>query len=243
MPATLLQSCLTLCDSMKAAHQAPLSTGLFRQEYWSGLPFPSPFTSLRTCKHGELVTLAAPKGPGNPACLCRHAHRCVRLGDTTFYKNHRLCLIRAVGLWIPEDLKQVHMAPRTEEAARAQAAMAVGQVLLCAGGSGPIKAIIPAKDPEAESLSFKIFKCTLKKRRRKKIEGLFGIPAGLKAPLVSKLGKFQLQSNQKIPKQRRCYFQEIAPKMAYLVNSHPTGLLPKLPSQQTSLLKQLLKKY
>ena len=24
------------------AHQAPLSTGLFRQEYWSGLPFPSP---------------------------------------------------------------------------------------------------------------------------------------------------------------------------------------------------------
>ena len=25
-----------------AAHQAPLSTGLSRQEYWSGLPFPSP---------------------------------------------------------------------------------------------------------------------------------------------------------------------------------------------------------
>ena len=29
----------TLCIS---AHQATLSTGLFRQEYWSGLPFPSP---------------------------------------------------------------------------------------------------------------------------------------------------------------------------------------------------------
>ena len=25
-----------------AAHQAPLSIGLSRQEYWSGLPFPSP---------------------------------------------------------------------------------------------------------------------------------------------------------------------------------------------------------
>ena len=25
-----------------AAHQAPLSTGLSRQESWSGLPFPSP---------------------------------------------------------------------------------------------------------------------------------------------------------------------------------------------------------
>ena len=24
------------------AHQAPLSMGLFRQEYWSGLPFPTP---------------------------------------------------------------------------------------------------------------------------------------------------------------------------------------------------------
>ena len=24
------------------AHQTPLSTGLFRQEYWSGLPFPPP---------------------------------------------------------------------------------------------------------------------------------------------------------------------------------------------------------
>ena len=25
-----------------AAHQAPLSTGFFWQEYWNGLPFPSP---------------------------------------------------------------------------------------------------------------------------------------------------------------------------------------------------------
>ena len=24
------------------AHQAPLSMGCYRQEYWSGLPFPSP---------------------------------------------------------------------------------------------------------------------------------------------------------------------------------------------------------
>ena len=42
MLAKLLQSCLTLCDPMEAAHQAPLSTGFSRQEYWSGLPFPSP---------------------------------------------------------------------------------------------------------------------------------------------------------------------------------------------------------
>ena len=36
------QSCLTLhhpTDCM--VYQAPLSMGFFRQEYWSGLPFPS----------------------------------------------------------------------------------------------------------------------------------------------------------------------------------------------------------
>ena len=31
------KSCLTLCN-----HRAPLSMGFFRQEYWRGLPFPSP---------------------------------------------------------------------------------------------------------------------------------------------------------------------------------------------------------
>ena len=36
------QSCLTLCDLWTVAHQAPPSMGFFRQEYWSGLPFPSP---------------------------------------------------------------------------------------------------------------------------------------------------------------------------------------------------------
>ena len=35
------QSCLTLCDPMDA-HRGPLSMGFSRQEYWSGLPFPSP---------------------------------------------------------------------------------------------------------------------------------------------------------------------------------------------------------
>ena len=40
--AQSLQSCLTLCDPMDAAHQAPLSTGFSRQEYWSGLPCPPP---------------------------------------------------------------------------------------------------------------------------------------------------------------------------------------------------------
>ena len=40
MPAKPLQTCPTLCDPI--AHRAPLSMGCSRQEYWSGLPFPSP---------------------------------------------------------------------------------------------------------------------------------------------------------------------------------------------------------
>ena len=34
--------CLTLVAPWTVAHQAPLSMGFSRQEYWSGLPFPSP---------------------------------------------------------------------------------------------------------------------------------------------------------------------------------------------------------
>ena len=37
------QSCPALCDPMDyIAHQTPLSMEFSRQEYWNGLPFPSP---------------------------------------------------------------------------------------------------------------------------------------------------------------------------------------------------------
>ena len=36
------QLCPTLWDPMTVVHQAPLSIGLSRKEYWSGLPFPPP---------------------------------------------------------------------------------------------------------------------------------------------------------------------------------------------------------
>ena len=46
----LLLSCFSrvwLCETPQtAAHQAPLSTGFSRQEYWSGLPLPSPIYVL-----------------------------------------------------------------------------------------------------------------------------------------------------------------------------------------------------
>ena len=40
--AKSLQSCLTLCDPMDCSLPGSLSMGFSRQEYWSGLPLPSP---------------------------------------------------------------------------------------------------------------------------------------------------------------------------------------------------------
>ena len=38
----IAQSCLTLCDPMDCRPPGSSSMGFSRQEYWSGLPFPSP---------------------------------------------------------------------------------------------------------------------------------------------------------------------------------------------------------
>ena len=38
----MLSCSVVLCNPQTVAHQVPLSTGLSRQEYWSGLPFPTP---------------------------------------------------------------------------------------------------------------------------------------------------------------------------------------------------------
>ena len=41
---SVTQLCPTLCDPMTIAHQAPLSMGFPRKEYWPGLLFPPPGT-------------------------------------------------------------------------------------------------------------------------------------------------------------------------------------------------------
>ena len=45
------QSCLTLCKLWTVAYQAPLSLEFSRQEYWSGLPFPSPGAYIQNLKN------------------------------------------------------------------------------------------------------------------------------------------------------------------------------------------------
>ena len=42
MKVLVAQSCPTLVTPWTVARQAPGSMGFYRQEYWSGLPFPSP---------------------------------------------------------------------------------------------------------------------------------------------------------------------------------------------------------
>ena len=70
--------CLTLATPWTVARQTPLSVGFSRQEYWSGLPCPSPGDLPNpgieprspACRHNSLPT--EPPGP------CRgfmHAHR------------------------------------------------------------------------------------------------------------------------------------------------------------------------
>ena len=58
------QLCPTLCESMDFAHQSSLSMEFSRQEYWSGLPFPSP---------GNLADPGIePEFPVSPALAGRH---------------------------------------------------------------------------------------------------------------------------------------------------------------------------
>ena len=49
------QLCPTLRDPWTAAYQAPPSMGFSRQEYWSGVPLPSPIQALVASKPDVLV--------------------------------------------------------------------------------------------------------------------------------------------------------------------------------------------
>ena len=47
MKVKLLSRVLLFATLWTVAHQAPPSMGFFRQEYWSGLPFPSPELAIK----------------------------------------------------------------------------------------------------------------------------------------------------------------------------------------------------
>ena len=64
------KSCPTLLTPWTVAHQAPLSIGFSRQEYWSGLPFPSYWYGVPFPSPGALSnTKIEPASPVSPALL------------------------------------------------------------------------------------------------------------------------------------------------------------------------------
>ena len=56
------KSCLTICDPWTVAQQAPRSMGFSRQEYWGGLPFPSPGHLPRGVEPASLMSPALAGG-------------------------------------------------------------------------------------------------------------------------------------------------------------------------------------
>ena len=60
------QSCLTLCVTRPVIHQVPLFMGFFRQEYWSGSPFPSQGDLPDPGVEPGSPTLQADPLPGSP---------------------------------------------------------------------------------------------------------------------------------------------------------------------------------
>ena len=54
---SVIQSCPTLCDPWTVACQAPLSMGFPRQQYWSGLPFPSPGLQTSKIRQEEIANI------------------------------------------------------------------------------------------------------------------------------------------------------------------------------------------
>ena len=71
------ESCLTLCDPMDCSQQAPLTMRFSRQDYWSGLPFPSPGDLPDPRIEPRSPTLQADalpsELPGKPFSVLQHA--------------------------------------------------------------------------------------------------------------------------------------------------------------------------
>ena len=91
------KSCPTLVTPRTVALQAPLSMGFSRQEYWSGLPFPSPgdlsrpgiepespalqADSLQTELSGNLIKLVFQKSAAAVAAAAKLLQLCPTLCD------------------------------------------------------------------------------------------------------------------------------------------------------------------
>ena len=73
MPQKVLSRVQLLVTPWTAAYQAPPSVGFSRQEYWSGLPLPSPIYLIKS--HHKHINVDLPGGSGvkNPPATGAHS--------------------------------------------------------------------------------------------------------------------------------------------------------------------------
>ena len=101
MCAKSLQLCPTLCDLWTIAHQAPLSVGFSRQEYWGALPCPSlgnlpnpgikPVSVTSPVLEGRFFTTGLPKWalPGKPMIQDAHSQKHWRIKHKHIHVHSR----------------------------------------------------------------------------------------------------------------------------------------------------------
>ena len=85
--AQLFSLCLTLCDPVAIVHEASLSMGFSRQEYWSGLSFLSPedlpnpgIKPVSSALAGGFFTT---EPPGKLKCVCVCV--CICINEVKYY--------------------------------------------------------------------------------------------------------------------------------------------------------------
>ena len=81
---TLLSCVRLLATPWTAAHQAPLSMGFSRQEYWSGLPLPYWWRKNRSPISRERCSCIGP----SDVCHCYLGEKCLAI----YYTNHPMFL-------------------------------------------------------------------------------------------------------------------------------------------------------
>ena len=95
--------CLTLATPWTVAHQAPLSMGFSRQEYWSGLPFPSPGDLLdpgiEPRSPTSQVDSLLSEPPGKPASRDQNPNSKTQQASQSLSEGHRLVSLLPAEGW------------------------------------------------------------------------------------------------------------------------------------------------
>ena len=109
------------------AHQAPLSMGFSRQEYWSGLPFPSPGDLPNLGREPRSLALQADslpsEPPGKPRASCQmlalefDSRKCISIKSFQFFLSSS---VNTVSILFDTNCIYFCCATHSEEAATAE---------------------------------------------------------------------------------------------------------------------------